>query len=430
MTTKIIIIGAGASGLLAAIAAGRLFLDSCGCWKKENTPILIFERMDKAGKKILATGNGRCNFTNMNMSMECFHSNTPELVNKTISAFSLENTLQFFDELGILIKNKDGYIYPRSGQAASIRDVLLMEINRLPIKLKTGCEIKEIRRYKKGYEVYDMSGEVYRAEKVIVASGGCAYPKLGSNGSGYTFAKNAGLRVIRPVPALTGLYAREKYFKKIAGVRTDAEVYLYEETSDSKWKLTGHDRGEVQLTEYGVSGIPVFQVSGAASKALACRKQVRIIVDFMPDMTYKELFTHLSDRIGRHPEKQAGDFLTGMFNYKLCSLFIDIAGIPQNKAVNRFDRRDVEKLTGIIKEFHAHIIKTGNFDNAQVCAGGVDGRELNDVLESKKNPGLYFVGELVDVDGICGGYNLQWAWSSGYVAGRHGALSCLQKGNL
>lgn len=429
MTTKIIIIGAGASGLLAAIAAGRLFLDSYE-YRKDNAPILIFERMDKAGKKILATGNGRCNFTNMNMSMECFHSNTPELVEKTISAFSHEDTLKFFDELGILIKNKDGYIYPRSGQAASIRDVLLMEINRLPIQLKTGCEIKEIRPYKKGYEVYDMSGQVYRAEKVIVASGGCAYPKLGSNGSGYTFAKNAGLRVVRPVPALTGLYAREKYFNKIAGVRTDAEVYLYEETIDSKWKLIGRDRGEVQLTEYGVSGIPVFQVSGAASRALAGRKKVSIKVDFMPDMTYKELFIYLSERIGRHPEKQAEDFLTGMFNYKLCSLFMELAGIPKSKITDRFDRRDVGKLTGIIKEFYAEIIKTGSFDNAQVCAGGVDGRELNDVLESKKNPGLYFVGEVVDVDGICGGYNLQWAWSSGYVAGRHGARRCLRKGNL
>lgn len=474
MTAEIMIIGAGASGLMAAIAAGREFLNKRSDKKGDPVlPVLVLERMDKPGKKLLATGNGRCNFSNMHMSMDCFHSDTPRLVRQVLEAFGLEKTLGFFEELGIYIKNKDGYLYPLSGQASSVLDVLLMEVECLPVKMVTGCEVQKLKRLRGGdYEAVDTSGRTYRAKRVIVACGGRAYPKLGSNGSGYGLAAEAGLKVIEPVPALTGLYAAQKYFKEVAGVRADACISLYTHKNGQP-TVIARDRGEVQLTDYGVSGIPAFQVSRSAAKALAKKQKVWLTLDFMPDMTEGELFCFLSERFRRHPERNAAGLLTGMFNQKLCRLLTQQAGLTpstaasisgggrhesgrkttvtaaapngsgrrstvagaqsgsgrKTTAADALNKRALGRLAGIIKALPADIVATGSFDHAQVCAGGVDGRELTPVLESRKAPGLYFVGELVDVDGICGGYNLQWAWSSGYVAGSHSAQSLKRQAN-
>lgn len=449
MKAKIIIIGAGASGLMAAIAAGRRFLaqsrqagQGCrasqsfqtapgcrtgqNCQEDREVPVLVLERMDKAGKKLLATGNGRCNFSNMHMEPDCFHSDSPKLVRQVLDIFSVEQTAGFFEELGIYIKNRDGYLYPLSGQASSVLDVLLMETRRLPVEIRTGCEVSGIKAVPGGYEVYGGGGKIYRAGKVIISCGGCAYPKLGSNGSGYAFAKASGLKVIPPVPALTGLYASQKYFREVAGVRADAQISLYIKKGENQ-VLAAKDRGEVQLTDYGVSGIPAFQVSRSAAKALAMKKKVSLTLDFMPDMSSGELFSFLYERARLHPERDVLEFLTGIFNYKLCRLFVKLSGLLKDRAAGSLSKRELSQFVGVIKALPADITGTGNFDNAQVCAGGVDGRELNPNLEAKKRQGLYFAGEVIDVDGLCGGYNLQWAWSSGYIAGSHAAKEMLRE---
>ncbi len=419
--SEIIIIGAGAAGLTAAIAAGRrLMADTGKKFKKDQPPVLVLERMDRPGKKILATGNGRCNFSNMHMDAACFHSDTPSLIARVFELFGPEATREFFQTLGIVIKDINGYLYPRSGQASAVLQVLLSELERLPAAIKTGCEVTKIQRVSGGYTLSDTNGQIYRARKVIVACGGCAYPKLGSNGSGYALAQAAGLKVLKPLPALTGLYTQQRFFKRVSGVRTDGKITLY--TMDkSGQRLLAEDTGQLQLTDYGVSGIPAFQVSRWASKALDRGQKVTLSLDFMPELSSGECFSYLSDRVKWQREKPAREFFTGMFHQKLGALFLELAGIKDDLPGGALNKKLLGGLCQCIKALPADVIKTGGFESAQVCAGGVDGRELHPWLESKKNPGLYFVGEIVDVDGICGGYNLQWAWSSGYAAGSHSA---------
>ena len=416
MTAKTIIIGGGASGLMAAIAAGRIYAGGCKKAQKKGREVLVLERMDKAGKKLLATGNGRCNFSNMHMDDTCYHSQTPWLIKQALGTFGLKETLDFFDELGLFVKNRDGYLYPLSGQASTVLDVLLMELKRLPVEIKTGCEVISVKPVKNGYEIRDGAGTIYRAPTVIVACGGCAYPKLGSNGGGYRLASGLGLKVITPRPALTGLYGAQKYFKKVSGVRADARLSLYIKKGSST-VCAASDRGEVQLTDYGISGIPAFQVSYYASKALARGQMVAAALDFMPDMPENNLFLMLKDRARLYPERSVREFLIGILHQKLCALFTELACLPEDKQACALSSRELFALAKLMKALPADIVKTGGFDNAQVCSGGVDGRELSPQLEAKGYPGLYFAGELIDVDGICGGYNLQWAWSSGYIAG-------------
>lgn len=420
MTAKIIIIGAGASGLAAAIAAGRIFKETGA---EEDNPVILLERMSSAGKKILATGNGRCNFTNKNMSPVCFHSDTQAPFSKVLEQFTQSDTEDFFRELGIVIKERDGYLYPMSGQASSMLDVLLMEIRQLPVKLITQCEIKDIRRTKRGFSLEDLDGRRYSASRIIVAAGGRACPSLGSNGSGYALAKSLGHRIVPPVPALTGLYSTQKYFKQVAGVRVDGQITLYSINNGEHLPMV-QDRGELQLTDYGISGIPAFQISRFASRSLQKGIAVEASLDFMPDMDNGRLFMFLLQRAQVRPDKKTDEFLTGMFNQKLCALLIRLSQIDPEKPAKGLTKKELHRLVTFIKDLRTPISKTGDFDRAQVCAGGVDGSQINIHMESKIVPGLYFTGELVDVDGICGGYNLQWAWSSGYVAGYNAALSC------
>lgn len=434
MNVDIIIIGAGASGLMAAIAAARQLQLQNTTSRSGTAPaagagdshkILILEHMDKPGKKILATGNGRCNFTNAHMDAGCYHSDTPELYEKIFRQFGHDETMAFFKSLGIYPKDRDGYMYPASGQASAVLDVLMMELKRYPVRILYDSHVEAIRRQKNNFEIITRGNERHTAKKVILACGGQAYPKLGSDGSGYGLAKALGLEVTNVVPALTGLYAVEKYFKAVSGVRVDGSIRIMLEPKDREPVLLAQDRGELQLTDYGVSGIPAFQVSRFAAQALLKRQRVVGIVDFMPDMTQTELFLYLNGRAAEMPYKNMDDFLIGMFNQKLCRLFNESARLDGKLSVTRLNRKQLGTLAQIIKNMTFHVEKTGHFANAQVCAGGVSGRELTEHLEARKVPGLYVAGELADVDGICGGYNLQWAWSSGYVAGTHAGKECL-----
>lgn len=436
MNADIIIIGAGASGLMAAIAAARQLqgqeqhttarvkaasaADASGSQK-----ILILEHMDKPGKKILATGNGRCNFTNSHMDASCYHSDTPELYEKIFRQFGHDETMAFFKSLGIYPKDRDGYMYPASGQASAVLDVLMMELKRYPVRILYDSHVEAIHRQKSNFEIITRSNERHKAKKLILACGGQAYPKLGSDGSGYGLAKALGLEVTPVVPALTGLYAIEKYFKAVSGVRVEGSIRIMAERKGGEPALLAQDRGELQLTDYGVSGIPAFQVSRFAAQALLKRQLVVGIVDFMPDMAQTELFLYLAERADAMPHKNVDDFLIGMFNQKLCRLLNESAGLDGKQSVARLNRKQLGTLAQKIKNMTFHVAKTGDFTNAQVCAGGVSGRELTEHLEARKVPGLYIAGELVDVDGICGGYNLQWAWSSGYVAGTYAGKECL-----
>ena len=301
----IIVIGAGASGMMAAITAAR-----------RGKSVMILEHMDKVGKKILATGNGKCNYTNEYMADECYHGDHI-LRQDVMTQFGRADAIAFFKEIGIWPKAKNGYYYPNSGQAASVVEALQMELERLNITIVCGCQVQELSEDYLGFAVSTSTG-VYKARKVIVACGLLAASKLGSDGSMIPLLKELGHRFVPIVPALCGFYASGMDFKKVSGVRCEAELTLEIDinhaktsntdrknaenrkiTSDADAKNFQKERGELQLTDYGMSGIPVFQLSSPAAKALKEKKAVAMRIDFLPEIVGGELESELQRRVER-----------------------------------------------------------------------------------------------------------------------------------
>lgn len=403
MKKQVIIVGGGASGLVAAIAAAR-----------QGAEVLILERMNRVGKKILSTGNGRCNMTNLSLRPECFNSSQKTFPMKVLDKFSMWDTLTFFDEIGIVTKNKNGYIYPNSEQAAAVADTLKLEAERLGVRILCECRVETIeKRQKRGFFLTTSQGE-FTGNAVILAAGSKAYPVLGSDGSGYELAKALGHEVIEPLPALVALRCKGKQYKQMAGVRCEASLKLQVDQ-----KTVASDTGELQITEYGLSGIPVFQISRFASVALYNHRNVTVLVDFFQSKNQEDLSRFLRQRAKRMEDRLCRDFLTGVLNSKLAGVILTMAGIRPDDRVADIKSSQWAVLVKQLKAYEAVVTATNSFDQAQVCCGGVDTRQIRpETMESRLVPGLYVTGELLDVDGICGGYNLQWAWSTGTVAGR------------
>ena len=400
--TRVGIVGAGASGLMAAITAAKNGADVC-----------IYENKDKAGKKILATGNGRCNFTNTCQDPSFYRSDNKNFPVNILEKFNHKAVLEFFYDLGICTNDRNGYIYPKSDQAAAVLDVLLMEAKRLGVKIFTDCKIVEIRKRKKEFKLVNENGDIFRADKVIISAGSKASPVTGSDGSGYTLAKSFGHSLIPVLPSLVQLRCKEKFYKKVSGVRVNGKVTLFVDN-----KEMASDTGEIQLTNYGISGIPVFQISRYASIGLYNKNEVKAVINFMPDFSKNELIKFICDRIKRRPEKTIDEFFTGLFNKKLSQLFVGILNLKDNTKVSTLKENDIDRMSKLISSFTTIVTETNSFEQAQVCCGGINTKEIDpDTLESLYVKDLYFAGEIMDVDGICGGYNLQWAWSSGYTAG-------------
>lgn len=423
----IIIVGAGASGLMAAIAAAR-----------RGSKVLVIEQKDRAGKKILATGNGKCNYTNRYQAPECYRSEDSAFVMKVLSAFDVDQTIRFFEELGIFPKERDGYLYPNSEQAASVVQVLVMECERLGVSFAYEEKVKEVHIQENsgsnpGSNLFHVVTEKlsqtseksrqedkqkgkqnsYTASGLILAAGGCASPKLGSDGSGYALATSLGHKLIQPLPALVQLKSPDKYCKTVSGVRTNGKVSAYNEK-----EMLSEEEGELVFTDYGISGIPVLQISRYIAKALERKEKVTLKIDFMPGYEKKAVIELLTGRIERSGNKNLEEMMIGLFNHKLSYIMIKEAGLDPYQNLSSLKGKELEKLTSEIKEFRMRINDTNSFENAQVCTGGVPTSELEPTtMESKHRKNLYLCGELVDVDGTCGGYNLQWAWSSGYLAG-------------
>ena len=396
------VIGGGASGMMAAVTAAS-----------EGARVILLEHKDRIGKKILSTGNGRCNFTNIHQEPICYHSEDPLFPWEVVERFNAQAVISFFFQLGVYSKNRNGYIYPNSDQASAVLDAFRMELDRLKVEIRTGVECREIRPGKKGFTVLT-DQEPVRADRVILCAGSKAAPTTGSDGSGYDLAKKLGHRILPVLPALTALKCEEKFFKSIAGVRANGSVSIW-----SGGECIAKDTGEIQLTDYGISGIPVFQVSRYASKLLYEKKETEAVLDFMPDFTKEQINAFLRARAKTRPDKSAEMFLIGLFHKKLCDLWIRLSEIPRQRKAGELTEDEIARLTSLIKEFRVRVRETNPYDKAQVCCGGVDTREVNpETLESVYVPGVYFAGEILDVDGMCGGYNLTFAWASGYVAGK------------
>ena len=410
MGSKIAIVGGGAAGMTAAIRAARV-----------GAQVTIYERNDRVGKKILSTGNGKCNFSNERMTSDCYFGSGAALVDMIYRSFGVGETKGFFEGLGMRIKDRGGYLYPASGQAATVLDVLRYELERLTVKVHTNRQVIDIAVNKDGLtvETDDHGREVYNA--VILACGGKAAPKTGSDGQGFLLAQRLGHRIVPAVPALVALRCREDFCKRVAGVRCEAKLTL---CIDGQPICS--EQGELQWTDYGISGIPVFQLSRKASYALREHKSVEVKIDLMPDLV-KEGGDDAGDLFWeKRWERQSGQsmeqFVTGLVNKKIGLLILKLAGIKETERADNVSVSCRKRLENYYRSFTVTIQGTNSFDQAQVCAGGVDCREVTETLESRIIPGIFFAGEILDIDGICGGYNLQWAWSSGTTAGQAAAV--------
>lgn len=400
---KVIVIGGGASGLMAAVMAAR-----------QGAKVTLLEKNKQTGKKLLVTGNGRCNFTNRNQDISRYRSQNPELAKNVLDAFPMPETVGFFEELGITVKDRWGYLYPNSGQAASIAEVLRLEAQRLQVKLACNTEVLSLEKQGEIFYV-GTDGWTYEADAVIVACGSKAAPETGSTGDGYRFAERMGHHVIPPLPALTGLYAAEKDCGKLAGVRMDANAALFIDGA-----LCTEEEGEVQFTSYGLSGIPVFQISRYVSRALKEGRTCEVRLDFWSTHKAEQIAKLLYAKREHTGNRSGTDVLLGMFPEKLSQVLLERAGISRKKKGKDWTENEYRRLAEQVKEFCFTITRCRGYEQAQVCTGGVPLSELKGIsMESAVVPGLYLAGELLDVDGACGGYNLQWAWSSGFLAGTH-----------
>lgn len=401
-TKSAAVIGGGASGMMAAISAAS-----------NGVRVTLLEHKDRVGKKILSTGNGRCNFTNIHQEPIFYHSDNPDFPWKVIERFNARDVVSFFLQLGVYSKNRNGCLYPNSDQASAVLDALRMELKRLNVDVRTETHCRKIQPGKNGFSIQTDQGTI-KADKVILCAGSRAASSTGSDGSGYDLAKGLGHTIIPVLPALVQLKCREDFFKGLAGVRVNAKVSLW-----SGRECEAADTGELQLTSYGISGIPVFQVSRYASRLLYEKKEVYALIDFMPDFTEEQTAAFLKARAKTRPDKPASMFLIGLFNKKLSDLWIKLSRIPREKKAGELSPEDIDSLTKLIKQFRLFVTGTNSFEQAQVCCGGVDTREVNpETMESLYVPGLHFAGEILDVDGMCGGYNLTFAWASGYIAGK------------
>ncbi len=401
---KIAVIGGGASGMMAAVAAA-----------KKGAVVTLFEANDRVGKKILSTGNGKCNFTNMEMDRTHYYSDDMNKVGAVLENFGALETLAFFEKAGMISKEKNGYVYPYSEQAQTVLDTFRILLKQNDIRLYTGEKITRVLAEKNGtFQVY--AGEKsYSFDKVIFACGGNAAPKTGSDGNGYALLRKLGHSIVPTVPALVQLRCKEDFMKSIAGVRAECEIKL-----DIAGDLAGTEKGELQLTDYGISGIVVFQLSRLAAYALKDGKPVRAHIDFLPTYDEKTLYQIWCKKAARIPkDATAEEYFTGLLNKKLMTLFMKFNQVRPENDIRDISEKQLRGILKLVKNFTLHINGTNSFEQAQVTAGGVPLSEVSEHLESKLIKGCYIVGELLNVDGKCGGYNLQWAWSTGYLAGSH-----------
>ena len=394
------VIGGGASGLMAAITAAG-----------QGKRVLLLERQSRVGKKLLATGNGRCNLSNTNLSPENYHGEAADFSRAALSTFDTNATLEFFRSLGLItVTEPSGKVYPLSDQAGSVVDVLRFAARETGTELRTDFEVTEIKRQKNGFTIYSENESLF-ADKVIVCCGGMAGGKLGGSKSGYELLKGLGHSVTKLYPALVQIKTDNSFVKALKGVRADADVKLLR-----GGEIAAHSAGEVQFTEYGVSGPAVFEISRAASTK---KGGLTLQLDLMRPMSATELEAAIKNRIASMPQLTMEDLLTGMLQNRLGRTILRFAGFELTAPITELKPKDVAKIAAAVKNFSLEVIDTLGFDGAQVTAGGIKTAEFNpNTMESRLVKGLYAAGEVLDIDGDCGGYNLQWAWASGHLAGQ------------
>ncbi|MEA3314493.1 MAG: aminoacetone oxidase family FAD-binding enzyme [Campylobacterota bacterium] len=389
MDNQIAIIGAGASGLITSI-----ILASNGI------KVVLYEENSKVGKKLYATGNGRCNITNKNISIDNFYSSTNNFIDYILDSFSFENCKDFFSKLGLEFSiNENGRVYPLSLQASSVVEVLEQKAKSYGVDIKLNSKVENIK-YKNSMFILNNN---YSYSNIIIATGSKAMSKTDDINKGYEFAKSFGHNIIEPFPSLVQLLSDDKNITIANGVKVVGVVEGV--------------KGDILFTNYGLSGSAILDISRNISQKLTKQKNILVTIDTLPSLSYKEILDILSTNIKNNKSQDIYLWLNSIINKKLAKYIIIKSNIPQNiKYTNFLTQNHIKQILKNIKELKINITNTKGSANAEVLAGGVDLKDINKTTMSSNNKdGLYFIGEVLDVDGDCGGYNLHWAWASGYI---------------
>ena len=396
------IIGGGASGMAAAIAAAE----------NQDAQVVLLERQARVGKKLLATGNGRCNLTNLKTSAPRYHGEDPTFAAPAMEAMDVGATLDWFRKLGLLTVAEDsGRVYPYSDQANSVVDVLRFGLQQPNIQLKTGFEVTRVRRELEGFRI-DSAEETIHCDRLIIACGGLAGTKLGGSMSGYKLLRSFGHRVTRLRPTLVQLKSGWHGCVSLKGVRANCCATIYHNDA----AFSG-GRGEIQFTDYGISGPVIFEIS---RDVCAFPGKWRCVLDLLPDMNGEQLAAELV----RRTEKllPAEELLTGILHNRLGKVIVTTAGIRGQRSCADLTEAELSEIVRLVKTLEIELTEPMGMDSAQVTAGGIVTADFDETtMESRLVPGLFACGEVLDIDGDCGGFNLQWAWSSGILAGRSAA---------
>ncbi len=390
---KIAIIGGGASGIAAAIYA-----------KRENSAsdIHVFERSDRILKKLLATGNGRCNLSNTDMSERHYFSHSPEYITKILSAFSPEEERQFFESIGILFCEENGRIYPYSRRANAVADALRFECEHLGVKIRTNSFIEKLQKSKSGFII---NGEFF--DKVIISAGGFSAPSFGTDGNSFRLLKSLGHTITRYSYALAPVKVKENV-KQLKGIRAHGDVSLLK-----MGEIIRTEKGEVQFTDYGLSGIAVMQLSRLLGE------NDKLSVDLMPDFSTDALKELFIKRKAALSHLKAEDFLSGILHKTLGVFILNRIGISPAKKAELLTEDEIGRIAENIKVLPFTVLSVLGKEHSQVTSGGARLPDFNsETLESNITPNLYCIGEALDCVGDCGGYNLHWAWTTAKIAGK------------
>ena len=398
--SNVAVIGGGASGMLAALTAAE----------DGSNRVTLFEKQDRVGKKLLVTGNGRCNLTNTGAELRNYHGNDSGFAGRALGMFPPESAMEYFRKLGLVCTEQyGGRVYPLSDSAGSVLDVLRYALSSAGVEVKTDTGIS-LASYKNGKFHLFSDKTAFQYDNLIIACGGKAGGKNGSS-DGYDLLRSFGHRCTKLYPSLVPIRTDTDYPRSLKGVRADAHLRLY-----SGKELLCESRGELQFTEKGISGPAAFDISRSASVYGG-----DVAIDFLRDIPLREVEKLLLARRESSPELECSAIFTGILHSRLGLVMVKYAGLRPSGLIRDVSDGSIRTLAEAAKRFTLHVTGTDSFDSAQVTAGGIETSGFSpDTLESRIVPGLFACGEVLDIDGDCGGYNLQWAWASGRLAGRLG----------